>query len=112
MKLSEGDLVIIKWRDAISYAGWLDKKERVAPTVCLSVGWLMGLPSKEKHDYYMVGDVNDNENSGRTITIPEDWVVEIEILKSQGENVKKKKAPAKDKKAPKKPAKTPKKKGN
>jgi hypothetical protein len=111
MKLTEGDLIIIKWRDAISYAGWVDTKDRVPTTFCFSVGWVMGLPSKEKRDYYMVSDVNDNENSGRTITIPEDWVMEIEVIKSkEGENVKKKKAPCKDKKPIKKAAKTPKKK--
>lgn len=105
-----GDLAIIYWKDAASYGGWTDKEHRVKMINCRSVGWIAGLPSGENNDYYVIGDENDNDNIGRTITIPKKWVQNIDIiLKAEGENVKKKQAAAKPKKAQKKPKKSVKK---
>lgn len=116
------DLVCVGWCDAVTYAGWRASDEnRIPPTICLSYGIVRGLAVDGSMDIYIIGEVNNLDNVGRTMTIPHDWIMDIEFIRKEGQRMKdkiekiaKRMALAKKKsnapaKTAKKPAKKPKK---
>lgn len=75
-----GRLVLVHWRDTVSYAGWQDSWEPdLAPAECVDVGWLTRCDAEV---VVLVRSLRDPEcdnarDTGDATVIPRGWVSRV-----------------------------------
>ena len=89
-KIKIGDLVGIKWHDAISMDGWEPSDNQPELPNCISVGFVAEMPNSRKKGkrWSLFSDVVNsgddfNEQVSRQISIPVGMVVKVILLDSK-----------------------------
>lgn len=81
MKIDGRPLLLVTWRDAVSYhAGWekLDTIAKQTPVTVRSVGWLL---KRTKQHITLVASIVEDEG-GSDVTIPTGWIISEREIKA------------------------------